>query len=311
MSLEISQQIVHLFVYQVLPPMLIVALGYGLVHIFRLDINTLNRINLYVLAPAFIISRMLHLKLSAAVGWQISGVYLLQIILLLGLSMLVASLLGYKRSVKTTVTMASTWGNTGNLGLPLIELTLGTAAVAFQIVLVVVNAITIFTLGIGLIASGRLPLKKALLSVAGQPVIYALLLTLVLRGLDWGLPQPINVPLDYLGDAMIPIALLTLGCQLASTKRGGHLVSGLWPAILIRLLVAPVLMFLLVWLFGLEGLVAKVLVIGSSVPVAVNAAILAIEYKNEQDLAARVVFWSTLACGLTLPVVIYLANTIF
>ena len=83
------------------------------------------------------------------------------------------------------------------------------------------------------------------------------------------------------------------------------------PAILLRLLGAPAVMFLLVWLFGMEGTAAKVLVIGSSVPVAVNSAILAIEYKNEPELAARAVFWSTLACGVTLSVVIYLANALF
>jgi len=311
MLLEILQQIATLFVHQILPLMLLVSLGFALMRWYRFDIGTMNCLNLYVFLPAFFISRILSMEFSFAAGWQIAGVYSLQILLLFLLSLAFAAWRGYKRSLKATLALSSSWGNTGNLGLPLIELALGTAAVAYQLVLVAINAITLFTMGLTLIAAGRYSMKEALLSVAKQPIIHALIIATLMRALDWSLPGPVAVPIDYLAEAMIPVAIITLGCQLAEVKRGQGSAPGLWPSIMIRLLGAPALMFILVWLFGISGVMAKVLVIGSSVPVAVNSAILAIEYKNEPDLAAKAVFWSTLLCVVTLSVVIYLANTLF
>lgn len=311
MFLDIIQQIVTLFVQHIIPLMLLVGLGYGLMRWMRFDIRTMNALNVYVFLPAFFISRMGKGEFSVGASWQMAGVYTLQVILLFIAAISLASLFGYKRSTRATAALSSSWGNTGNLGLPLVELALGAGAAIYQLVLVAVNAVTLFTLGLYLVAAGRYPLKKALKSVAAQPILHALLIAMLMRLFDWRLPRPIDVPMDYLGDAMIPIAIITLGCQLAETKSGKGEVEGLWLSIALRLLGAPALMFLLVWLFGIDGVMAKVLVIGSSVPVAVNSAILAIEYKNEPELAARAVFWSTLVCGVTLSVVIYLANTLF
>jgi predicted permease len=311
MLLEILQQIVTLFIHQILPLMLLVGLGFALMRWYRFDIGTMNCLNLYVFLPAFFISRILSMEFSVSAGWQIAGIYTLQIVLLFALSLSFAAWRGYKRSVKATFCLSSSWGNTGNLGLPLIELALGAGAVAYQLILVAINAVTLFTMGLTMIAAGKYSLRQALVSVAKQPIIHALLAATLMRVFDWHLPGPLAVPVDYLAEAMIPVAIITLGCQLAEVKPGHGAVPGLWPSIMMRLLAAPALMFLLVWLFGVTGIMAKVLVIGSSVPVAVNSAILAIEYKNEPALAARAVFWSTITCILTLSVVIYLANLLF
>jgi len=308
--MEILSQILKLFVQQVLPLLLLVALGYTMMRRLKIDIQTLNKLNLYVFIPGIIISRMLRYDFSPSDSARILGGSFLHTTLLVAITLVILSLTRWSKSEKTAVVLASGWGNTGNFGLPLIEMTLGAGALAYQVLIMVLNGLTLFTIGLGLIATGKLPLRKALSSIVKQPVIYALLFVAVFKGFGWQLPQSLAVPIDYLGDGMIPIAILTLGAQLAVTRASRSNSRCLTWAVSLRLIGAPLLMFLLVYLLGLDGMIAKVLIIGSSGPVAVNTAILAIEYKSEASLAARSVLWSTLLCGITLSVVIYLAQSL-
>ena len=73
----------------------------------------------------------------------------------------------------------------------------------------------------------------------------------------------------------------------------------------IRLILSPFLGFLLVLAMGIKGELAQALIIGVSTPSAVNTAILAREFNNEPDYAAKIVFYSTLLSGLSMSLVIY------
>jgi predicted permease len=72
-----------------------------------------------------------------------------------------------------------------------------------------------------------------------------------------------------------------------------------------RLCVGPILGFLFVLLLGFKGDLAQALVVSTSFPTAVNSALLALEYDNEPDFAAAVVFYSTLFSAVSVSVVIY------
>ena len=55
----------------------------------------------------------------------------------------------------------------------------------------------------------------------------------------------------------------------------------------------------------IHGELAQALIIGVSTPSAINTAILAKEFNNEPDYAAKIVFYSTLLSGLSMSLVIY------
>ena len=73
----------------------------------------------------------------------------------------------------------------------------------------------------------------------------------------------------------------------------------------------PLVALGIIKILNLSGVTAQVLFISSSVPTAVNTALLAAECKNHPDFAAQVVLVTTLACPLTLIPVIYLAPQLF
>jgi predicted permease len=126
------------------------------------------------------------------------------------------------------------------------------------------------------------------------------------------LPTPVYTALDTVADGLVPVALVTLGAQMAVLKVP-RLSRPLGLSLALRLLVGPVLSFALVIgmkMLGapLHGDLAQALVTSASYPTAVNSALVAIEYDNEPEFASAAVFYSTLISAITVSLTIYLVR---
>jgi predicted permease len=142
------------------------------------------------------------------------------------------------------------------------------------------------------------------------PVIVAALLARWWLGgaPDRQLPIAIAATTRYLADGLVPLALVTLGAQLAHNPR--------WPrwrplglVLILRLLVGPLLMALMLYGFHRLGWPpldlwpwpAASLVLTAAVPTAVNTLLMVLEVGGEADLAADAVFWTTVGSCVTIP----------
>jgi hypothetical protein len=81
--------------------------------------------------------------------------------------------------------------------------------------------------------------------------------------------------------------------------------------LVLRLMVGPILSGFIIWLLGIQGALAQSLLISTSFPTAVNSALLAMEFDNEPEFAAAVVFYSTMFSAVTVSVVIYAAKVLW
>jgi predicted permease len=202
--------------------------------------------------------------------------------------------------------------NTGNYGFPLIDLTFqgNPIATASQVIIVLAQNIVGSTAGVYQASAGHASRRTALLSIVRMPILYAMALGAFLRFASFRLPDFLLVPLQYLDNTFIGIALITLGVQLAEVK----LKEGIGRVLAtstVKLLTTPLLGFALVLLLGIKGLLAQALIVGISTPVAVNAAVFAREFDNEPAYTAQVVAVTTVLCTLTLPVVIWFVRQDF
>ena len=136
-----------------------------------------------------------------------------------------------------------------------------------------------------------------------MPMTLAMLAAVVLRLLEWQVWPPIWNTLDVVAKGMVPLALVTLGAQLANTRLR-LMALDIYLASLVRLVAAPLLALLLVKLFGITGVAAQVVVICSAAPTAVNTVLLALEFGGDAEFASRSVLCSTLLSALTMPLVI-------
>jgi len=110
-------------------------------------------------------------------------------------------------------------------------------------------------------------------------------------------------PAEFLADALVGLALITLGVQLSKTKRAAFHGPLAW-ALMIRLLAGPICAVLLSMLFGFQAAVAAVLVLGAAAPTAVNTALLAHEFNADSQTASAAVLYSTVLSFIPIAIIL-------
>nr|WP_158736801.1 AEC family transporter [Alteribacillus sp. YIM 98480] len=196
--------------------------------------------------------------------------------------------------------------------MPLIMLVFPNNNLAFsiQIIMVVIQTTLPFTFGMITINSSMKSKKQLFMELTHMPVIYAMILGVVFHLLDVPLPEPVVTPLDYIVNGFIAIALITLGLQLGTIRWKFDLKQVLGVNT-IRLIISPVLAFLLVYVMGMSGVMAQVFIISSAVPTALNVVLLEIEYDNQPEFSSQIVLSSTILSMFTMTAVIYLSQLYF
>jgi predicted permease len=284
----------------VLPVFLIIGTGTLLDRCFKLDLRTLSKLNFYVFVPALLFIKLLEADLPED---NLMRIFLystaqMTIMFLLGWFIFSPASLSPSRKV---MALASSVYNCGNYAIPLVIIAFGEEYIHIIAVVIMTQNVLVYTFGAGLLEGRSEGNLKVLLNLARFPVIYAVIIAFVLRGLEWNLVPQLYQPLSYLADGMVPIALITLGAQL-SRSFGIKSLAPLSLVTCLRLVISPLLAMLMIPFFGLTGVTANILIIIAGMPVAVNVYILAEEYHQDQELASQGVFWTTLISAISLSV---------
>ncbi len=238
-------------------------------------------------------------------------------ILVQGLISRVLSLIrGYSVSMTNALTNSLILYNSGNFGLPLVILVFRDTpyfeyAVSIQIIILMVQNLATNTLGFYFAGRGQLELKENFKKIMRLPSIYAIILAFIMKYLPYDLRDFFIWPaIEYAQDGLVPVALLALGTQLYYA-RFTYSDIDVYIASFVRLIGGPFLAFFLIKLMGITGVMAQALLVSSSVPTAINTALIAVEFNNEPDFASQIVLTTTILCSITLVGVIYLSNYLF
>jgi malate permease and related proteins len=287
----------------VFPVALVVFSGYLLGRRMAMDLPTLSRLTVYLLVPALIFDAMYRAQFSRE---GLLGLTLGFLLTYLGLYLFVA-LLGRLLSLKPRGgqgpgRLAALFPNSGNMGLSLTYFALGEAGLGLAVVYFILSSVLMFGLGPAFIRGGGV--LEGLRFTLRLPLFYALVLGLLFRGLGVVFPFRLEEGVRLMGQAAIPVLLLTLGMQMAQTPfRLG--AFELWASGL-RLLVAPLFAYLAGLLLGLPRLEHQVLVLQSATPIAVNAFLLSREFGKDAARIGRSVVASTFLAFLTVPLILFL-----
>ena len=308
------------------PILLLIFLGAVLRRKFALDVGTLSKLNLYLFTPAF----MFHQVSTSTLAWgAMGGIVIVTVLQVLALGLLVWGIgkaLGAGDKTLAAVALAVMFYNSGTYGLPLAALAFpkepaadpGAAGglrdgAAVQTFVAFTQNLLTYTVGLAIAAwAGTGKVSDGLTKLLRMPVLPTITAALLARwyltgGEGRALPAVVERTAGYLSDGLVPVALVTLGAQLASNTR--------WPrwrpvvmVLALRLVAAPALMAGL--LFGLHQLgwgplrlwpwPAASLVLTAAVPTAVVTLLLTIEVGGDAELAADCVFWTTVFSCVTI-----------
>ncbi len=287
-----------------LPILGLVALGYGVQRRMNFDVPTLTRMQVYVLLPGALIYFPYAAKLPLAAAWPIVWFSLAHFAILFVLGWGIAALMGMSRNLCAMIAIAAFFSNSGNYGIPLIQLAFNQDYVFYQTTVLSLHSIVIAPIALLAFAhqdGGKPGIMKALF---GTPLLPAAALGYLLKGFDVTLPTLFAVPLKLLSEAFTPMALLLLGVQLAASEgRIDRLPLAL--GLGVRMIAAPATAWGLAWILGFPPDLIAFFVVSAGVPVGVLLAIFASEYKAHPRLASMMVFLSTVVSALSVTGWVY------
>ncbi|TDL34262.1 AEC family transporter [Jeotgalibacillus sp. S-D1] len=305
-------EIIFIFVNILVPIFILVGIGAWMHKLFKLDLYTLAKLNIYFLSPGFFLVSLYQSNFSPDFLWAVFSFFALFVVGLYILVQIVATIGKYSKGVRGVFTNSVLLFNSGNYGIPVNDLVFRQDPVAMTVQVMVMTFQSVLAYSFGIfslksIDTGRL---KALAGLAKMPVIYAMIAGLLLNAANVQLPTFILKPGEYIANAMIGLALLTLGAQVAQLTFKPKLLI-VYISLFMRLLIGPVLGYAVISLLGYDGVLAQALLIASSVPSSVNSAIIAQEYRNEPELAAQIVMASTIFSMFTVTLTIYFSHLLF
>lgn len=285
----------------IFPVALIILIGAIAHRYLSMDQATLSQLALYILIPALVGDKLYRTTVSIEGAIALVVGFAITSVLLYLLAVGINQWGNLPETVGKSLMATTIFGNVGNLGLPMNSFAFGEAGLERAVICLITSAIILFGIAPALLKGGGwgygIPMTLKL------PLFWAMLIGIACRALQVEFPYRLDAGIQQLGEASIPIALLILGMQLASTRfsvgKYELLASGL------RLFVAPAIALGVGLILQLTGLDLKVLVLQTAMPAAVNTVIMAGEFGGEADRAARTVVVSTLCAFFTLPLILW------
>lgn len=286
-----------------LPVLVIVGFGYGLQRWRPMESATLVTLNLYFFVPIYLFIRVLESTLA----W--SDILLVGVAVLLPLAVLgVLMQLLLARTTISNETLAALlvgglFSNCGNFGVPVAEIAFGPRGGEVQAIIVLFANFSIFSIAYMILAMGKGADASAVLNYFRLPYFYCLVAALMIRdlGIRPYVPEWMLESARTIAAGLVPIALVTLGAQLARRARWPD-----WPrlsgALLLKLLLLPVASLLLVRAMGLWPWPGVVIVLAATAPAAINPLLLAMQLDGDVDTISDCVFWSTLFSAVTVAI---------
>lgn len=301
------------FLNVILPLLILILIGAGLQRKFNFDLKALSNLITYCFMPAAIFMNIYNTEIDVQMLVEIIGYMLIFSLCLMVVSSLIGKILKLDKGQSGIFKNSMVLMNSGNYGIPVSQLVFQSnpLGISIQIIVLVFQNIITFTYGLYNLISATKSGLEILKSLMKLPLIHAMILGGLLNGFQIDIPHFIWVPINQLANAFIAIALILLGAQLAKIQFRTLFNKLIVVGSIGRLIIGPSIALLLIYIMGLDGVVAQSLFIGSSFPTSRNSSTLALEYDVYPDIAAQTVLLTTVLSSITVTVVVYLSTVLF
>lgn len=308
------QQTVISTLFQVIVPLSIpVIAGALLARFLQWDTKPLLTLYLYVLSPAIIFDTLRNARISLDEMYATITFAFVNLLIMWAIAKLFAAIGRLGQPETAGLTLISTLTNSANYGLPLILLAFGQLGLDKATVYVVTQMIIVNTVGVYFAARSRFSVRNAVRSVFTLPAIYAAIGASLLKISGLHLPTELEQGISMVAAAYSPVVLAVLGAQMIKVGRPEVKEikpPAFWMGIIMRMVIAPLAACGGLLLLGITGTLFSVLLILASMPVAVNAVVLAERFDASPGLVSRCIVWTTLASFVALPVLLALVNPV-
>jgi predicted permease len=227
-------------------------------------------------------------------------------------------------AVPTVRTITSIFGNTSQVGIPIITAIYGEPGLGIHVTVMGLHGLILLTTLTVLVELDRArerkrgatasPIGAVALTMLRNTIIHPVVLPVSIGWAwnltGWPIPPVLDDVLALLSTAVVPVSLVVIGLSLAyyglAPRLGPSIVS-----VLLKLVVQPAIVLVSArWLFGLHGLPLSVIVLMGALPVGANALIFAQRYETLEGETATAIVIATLFYACTLPAWLYILQAL-
>jgi predicted permease len=297
---------------------LISAIGYFLVKkgiLKSAELDTLSRLVIEVSLPLLIICQLIkNFKFTLYPKWYIFPLTSIGITIV---GLIVGGIFtGFIKGLNCKLQFLSlvTFQNSGYLPLALVAALLPTEKTDIMFIYIFLFLLgfnsMMWSLGVYMLTFSRV--KKFELGSIFSPAVIATIFSLIFIFLELNkiVPEFIYRPLKTLGDCTLPLAMLVTGGSLALIELKEIDKKAMPLLILTKLIILPLLGLGLIVKFRLPELLGLLIIIELAAPSAVSLSLITRHYKKEDLLISQGIFFSHIACLITIPIFLSLYFTL-
>ena len=279
----------------VAPVFIIASLGWGWSRLkIPYDSATITKLVMNIGAPSLIFSTVSSLTISADSLGEMA-IAATSVIIVTGVVAFV--ILKIMRMSVQGLLPPLIFGNTGNMGLPICYFALGDKGLALAVIVFTFYALTTMTIGLWIYSGTKSPVH-----LLKSPILYASITALFCLTTGELPPELIMKTTRLLGQFTVPLMLITLGISLGNLTI--HSLGRALATSALRLCLGFAVGVLITELVGLTGVARGVVILQSSMPVAVFNYLLAKQYERNSEEVAELVFVSTLLSMVSIPLIL-------
>ena len=297
------------------PLFVLVFVGYGIVHWggwSKVAADALARFVFTIALPAMLFRLMSGFASLPPVDVRLLAAFFGGCLVVFLLGRLVSAKLFRLDGVSQSVfALGGVFSNNVLLGLPLTRILLGEEAMPAAALVVVFNALTLWTLvtvSVEWAKTGAPTLAgfgKTTRGVLTNPLVASILAGTLFSLTGFALPSLIDQPLKLLGDAALPMSLIALGMGLAEfgVREGWRQSVSIS---LLKLVAHPLVVWALAVLLGLPPVETQAVVLLASLSVGANVYLMSRQFHVMQGPVASSLLMSTALAALTTPLMLAL-----
>ena len=283
----------------VVPVLIVVLIGYAYGRWRKPNMSTINQVNMELFVPMLIFSVLASKSVDLS---EFLPLTIGTISIILGSGIIAWPICKLTGIQPKTLIPPMMFTNTGNLALPLVLLAFGDEAMPAIIVVFIVSQFIHFTLGFYILDH-----RAKVLNRISVPTILATFAGLFVGFTHTQIPQIVLIPLDMLGQIVIPLVLFALGIRMQDVSTN-DLGTGIFAAVLCPVLGLGIAYALEPFL-QLEPLQWSVFLIFAALPPAVLNYMIAERYNQEPTRVASIVLIGNIGAIFWMPLALALAPT--
>ena len=289
----------------ILIPTLMIFLGYALKRVDILkaqDSTTLSKIVINVSMPALIFTNLVTANIS--INMIILPITSIIVSLIcMTIAFLFCKSRGYSKIKTWTLMIASAMMNTGFVGYPITLGVFGNEGLINAIFFDLSTSIIFVVYGLVLVSQFGGDRKEVVKSGLSFMPLWAVIFGLIFNigHIQYG--YVLNSALTYLANSTVPLIMISLGLTIDFKGIKDYLSDSLVVSA-IRLVIAPIIVFVALSALNVTGLIFKVAVLESGMSTAMTALVLSITYGLDNKLMSSCIFIDILLSLISLTCVI-------